>query len=992
MAKKHSPTSTKRPTTKARAQRHEARPEAPASPEASATAAATTATATTATTAKIAARATTSASANASTSAEVTAEHSAQTKRTQSLKKRLIEAKRTLREHVPAGSGPLAYGRYFWQLRNAFVRRHRRAIIGANIGLLVAAILVMVVGMHVCAPDLRKYYERSHVLYDGQNNIIYAHMALGDFYRIRTTVDDVDPLYLKMLIAAEDERFFHHWGVDPFALGRAMLSNLQAGNIVSGASTLTMQVCRLLEPKERSIMSKAEEALGALYLTYYMGREEILNMYLTMAPFGGNIEGVTAASYMYFNHGPQKLSPDEAALLVALPRAPEAMRPDLHPEKARYYRHAVLQRAYKQGLIAADVLAAADAQPLPTRRYPLPQSAYHLGQSLFSGKLEPPEMRSIARQALAEATVTASGDAVPEEVGQTIARVHQEQDQSGIGVPTELYSTIDPLVQNILNDIARRYQEQYGADSEESIALLAVDNRDFSVLGYVGSPSVQHSYVDAVQALRSPGSALKPFAYAMAFEDGLLHPNSLLLDISRLYGAYQPRNYDRKFFGEMTAARALQGSINLPALEVMQAVGATQFVSRLNQFPNAVDKTDHSKELKTYQHGRLHLAPQTQPHLGVILGAVDISLYDLTQLYAALAHDGQIAPLHLINGHTAQKAQLAMSTYQRSAQVAPESERGLAVTASGEVEEAVATTTTEASNDALARDAVFLQNQTLHTAPLLHADAARATYLVMEGTPVPRGHLPAQPVSYKTGTSYKYRDAVAIGSKGGVTVGIWTGRLDGAARQSKSAYETVAPWLFTALEQIPLRPVTKEPLTDSVLLQPQPPQALTKVEIASLGQVFKRANSGSEQDTAQVGALGTPPVEVVTDLNHKPLALEFPLDGGRLQVGASGQVMVRFSGGHGPYYVLVNDVLQEQNSFFTPQHNGFYTVTVIDSAGDSVSHQVLVQGLNDSTEALSAAEPQSNLESSGDAAAASDNESSNSSAVVAPALPAAENQ
>ncbi len=973
MAKKHSPTSTKRPTTKAHALRHEARPEAPTN----------SATATSA-----------SASASANTSDAITVKHSAQDKRTLSIKKCLSAAKATLREHVPAGSGPLAYWRYFWQLRNAFVRRHRRAIIGANIGLFVVAILVLVVGMHVCAPDLRKYYERSHVLYDGQNNIIYAHMAPGDFYRIRTTVDDVDPLYLKMLIAAEDERFFHHWGVDPFAMGRAMLSNLQAGNIVSGASTLTMQVCRLLEPKERSILSKAEEALGALYLTYYMGREEVLNMYLTMAPFGGNIEGVTAASYMYFNHGPQKLSPDEAALLVALPRAPEAMRPDLHPEKARYYRHAVLQRAYEQGFIAADVLAAADAQPLPTRRYPLPQSAYHLGQSLFSGKLEPPEMRSIARQALAEAIVTAAGDAVPEEVGQTIARVHQEQDQSGIGVPTELYSTIDPLVQNILNDIARRYQEQYSNDSEESIALLAVDNRDFSVLGYVGSPCVQHSYVDAVQALRSPGSALKPFAYAMAFEDGLLHPNSLLLDISRLYGAYQPRNYDRKFFGEMTAARALQGSINLPALEVMQAVGATQFVSRLNQFPNAVDKTDHSKELKTYQHGRLHLAPQTQPHLGVILGAVDISLYDLTQLYAALAHDGQIAPLHLINGHTAQKAQLAMSTYQRSAHVAPVS--GLEVTASGEVEEAAATitatTTTEASNDTLARDAVFLQKQTLHTAPLLHADAARATYIVLEGTPVPHGHLPAQPVSYKTGTSYKYRDAVAIGSKGGVTVGIWTGRLDGDARQSKSAYETVAPWLFTALEQIPLRPVTKEPLTDSVLLQPQPPQALTKVEIASLGQVFKRANSGSEQDASQVGSLGTPPVEVVTDLNYKPLALEFPLDGGRLQVGASGQVMVRFSGGHGPYYVLVNDVLQEQNSFFTPQHNGFYTVTVIDSAGDSVSHQVLVQGMSDSTEALSADDIQSNLERSGDAAAASDSESSRHSTVVAPAIPAAENQ
>ena len=284
---------------------------------------------------------------------------------------------------------------WFIHKRQELQKRYRKAIIWGNVGLVVLVLVGMVIGMHIFAPDTSKYETRSPVLFDTQGNVLYSAMTEGDYHRIHTTVHDVDPLYLKMLIAAEDERFYHHIGVDSFAIVRAMLSNVEAGTVVSGASTLTMQVCRLLEPKERSIFNKVKEALGALYLTFYVGREEVLNMYLTLAPFGGNIEGVTAASYMYFGHGPQHLTPDEAALLVALPRAPEGMRPDLHPQKAHYYRHAVLQKAYEDGLIAADVMKLADQEPLPQKRLPLPQTAYHLGQSLFTGKLQPPELDRI---------------------------------------------------------------------------------------------------------------------------------------------------------------------------------------------------------------------------------------------------------------------------------------------------------------------------------------------------------------------------------------------------------------------------------------------------------------------------------------------------------------------------------------------------------------------------------------------------------------------
>ena len=245
--------------------------------------------------------------------------------------------------------------------------------------------------MHLCAPDLSRFYDRSHSLYDKSGNIIYSSMNKDGYHRILTTQSQVDPLYIKMLIASEDERFYSHPGVDVISIGRALWSNITSGSIVSGASTIAMQVCRMLEPKERSIWSKAKEALGALYLTHYYGRDQILSLYLTLAPFGGNIEGVNAASYIYFNHSPKNLTPAEAALLVALPRSPEVIRPDRHPKSARYYRNEVLKKAVTDKIIKQDILAFATKEPIPNVRHALPQDAYYLGQSIFTSKLITPE-------------------------------------------------------------------------------------------------------------------------------------------------------------------------------------------------------------------------------------------------------------------------------------------------------------------------------------------------------------------------------------------------------------------------------------------------------------------------------------------------------------------------------------------------------------------------------------------------------------------------
>lgn len=811
----------------------------------------------------------------------------------------------------------------FIRKRKEWQHRYKKQIILGNIAFVLLVILGIVIGMHIFAPDLTRYYERSQVLYDQDGNLIYSKMNEDDYYRISTTVDDVDPLYLKMLIAAEDERFYHHIGVDSFAIVRAMGSNLESGTIVSGASTITMQVCRLLEPKERTIFNKVKEALGALYLTFYYGREQVLNMYLTLAPFGGNIEGVTAASYMYFKHSPKHLTPAEAALLVALPRAPEAMRPDRHPKTANYYRKQVLAKAVTEGVISQDIMGEAQYDDLPTARYPMPQLAYHLGQSLFTGKLQLQDLPTTT----ATATVATEAAASVASAASTASAEAANAANSSVG--RELHTTIDSEVQQILNQIAAQYQLQYPESSSESIALLAVDNQSFEVKGYVGAASVDVSYVDAVQALRSPGSALKPFAYAMAFEQGLLHPNSILLDISRLYRSYQPRNYDRKFFGEITASAALQASLNLPALEVMRAIGPLQFINHINQFANAKDsEANHRGELKTYTHGRLHLMPYTEPHLGLILGAGGISLYDMTQLYAALAHDGKITTLKLL--------QEPRSTSDATSVTAT-------ANANANAGAGAATDTSDATMD----DVTAVDDS--QWAQLHRADAARATYNILENTPVPYGHLSELKVSYKTGTSYKYRDTWALGSKDNLTVGVWTGRLDGRPSIALSGFEKAAPVLFQVMEELPTRKLYKDDLRPSVLLEPLPPMALTRVDIKEMGLVQKRgAHHGNTEGGPKLAQLGdtndSSNVVAHTD-RTPPLEITFPLDGTRLQVGASARVMLSFKGGQSPYYVLINDELSDSSEYFIPEHNGFYTVTVIDKEGNSKSAQVYIQGV-----------------------------------------------
>ncbi len=930
--------------------------------------------------------------------------------------------------------------------------------------------------MQLCAPDLSRFYDRSHSLYDKSGNIIYSSMNKDGYHRILTTQSQVDPLYIKMLIASEDERFYSHPGVDVISIGRALWSNITSGSIVSGASTIAMQVCRMLEPKERSLWSKAKEALGALYLTHYYGRDQILSLYLTLAPFGGNIEGVNAASYIYFNHSPKNLTPAEAALLVALPRSPEVIRPDRHPKSARYYRNEVLKKAVTDKIIKQDILAFATKEPIPNVRHALPQDAYYLGQSIFTSKLITPEIKAlreltariIGKQVIAseqdthssqisqssqdnqgakEAVVSsnqaklptlskeahdnnsqelasAKGNTLGQDLtvsthGAQLGKNNQEQketinqvievqlsgasikpdqyeafnkaalqdelnqfvnanvDSSNLGqehgnsqglsqsqgpsqglgqgshsteferklkmlnslgpLPRELYTTIDPKVQELLINAVEEYRHSFlGEDKQDSLSIVVVDNDTFEVLGYVGALGTDISYVDSALALRSPGSALKPFAYALAFDQGLLHPNSILLDKGQIYDGYQPRNYDRQFYGELTAAKALQASLNLPAVEVMRAIGPDNFINMINNTKNDIDLYDHSQELNSYVHGSLVLPKQSKPSLSLVLGGCGISLFDLTQLYASLAHDGSSAPLRVLSAKRPSSAMVRKHNYKHHFNAENKKEKTSVRTAGNKPE----------------RSYQSLKENHIHYQTMVRPAAARATYNILQGTPAPFGfgnnYFSLGPkVSYKTGTSYKNRDAWALGSSNNITVGVWTGRNDGSPSYPRTGFNHAAPILFKVITKLTSNDMRKKRIEDDVLLHARPPMALSKIQVKQLGLVTKKedgyqsynANIAPDTQDNQVHKFGS-------KSTIEPLAIAFPTDNSRLSLGSSSEVLIKFSGGKAPYYVLINDELNDNLESFKPTHDGFYQITIIDSLGNSVSSQVYVQGLD----------------------------------------------
>jgi penicillin-binding protein 1C len=387
-----------------------------------------------------------------------------------------------------------------------------------------------------------------------------------------------------MLLAYEDKRFRSHPGMDVWAMLRAGWQLVRHQRIVSGGSTLTMQVVRLLLGEhDRSLWGKIRQALLALALERRLSKDEILALYLRLAPFGGNLEGVRAASLAYFGKEPRRLSIAESALLVAIPQSPQARRPDRSPETARRARDHVLARMLAAGVISHEDAGRAMAEPLaPTTlaRREFPMLAPHL------------------------ADVEVARDAT-----RTVHRL-----------------TLDHRAQAGIEALVRDYVATL--ENRISAAVVVVDHRTGEIVAYVGSPGLldmeRSGAIDMGLALRSPGSTLKPIVYGLAFELGLAHPSTLIEDAPARFGLYVPKNFDSEWHGTVTIRAALIHSLNIPAVKVLEAVGAGRLYSRLQQA--GVDPV---------------LPKGADPSLAMALGCVGLTLVDLAQLYAAIARGGE---------------------------------------------------------------------------------------------------------------------------------------------------------------------------------------------------------------------------------------------------------------------------------------------------------------------------------------------------------------
>jgi len=456
----------------------------------------------------------------------------------------------------------------------------KRAVLWAAGGL-ASLIAVLALLDWALPPDMARYRHVSTEVMSRDGALLRAFTTADGNWRLRTEPAQVEPHYVAMLLAAEDKHFRSHPGIDPGALLRAAGQWIAHGHIISGGSTITMQVARLLEPHRRGIAGKLHDIVRAAQLERRYSKDQILGIYLTLAPFGGNIEGVRAASLAYFDKEPAQLTDAEAALLVALPQSPTRRRPDRHPDIAAKARDRLLVRLAAAGAIDATLAREASAEPVVVKRRAFPFIA-------------PQFAAGLARHAAPGARIVASID----------ARV-EAQVQGAVERATS------------------------GLDGKVGVSVLVVDNRTRAIRAFISGRGADSdgAFLDLTATRRSPGSALKPFVYGMAFDGLMLHPETLIEDAPLDIAGYEPQNFDREWHGTVTAREALQQSLNVPAIRVLERVGPERFIARLRQA------------------GAVMRLPTGKPGLAVVLGGVGINLRDLTMLYAGLANDGEMAPL-----------------------------------------------------------------------------------------------------------------------------------------------------------------------------------------------------------------------------------------------------------------------------------------------------------------------------------------------------------
>ncbi|NVJ59207.1 MAG: penicillin-binding protein 1C [Gammaproteobacteria bacterium] len=426
----------------------------------------------------------------------------------------------------------------------------------------------------------------AQVVVDNNGQPLRVFADKNGVWRYPVTVKQVSPFYLEALIEYEDRWFYFHPGVNPLALFRAIGQWVWYGKPVSGGSTITMQVARLFHPHSKSVSGKLYQIFRALQLEWHLSKQEILTLYLNHAPFGGPIEGVQAASFSYLGKSANQLTRAEGALLSVLPQSPSRLRPDRFPERAEQARNKVMNRLREFNVWTDLELQDAFKEPVIAQYNIAPNEAPLLARHLIQ---QLPKQRVI-------------------------------------------HSTIDRDLQLTLRQLLRDYIESF--PKQTSGAILIAENKTSEIKAYLGSADFsnndRYGHIDMIRATRSPGSTLKPFLFGIGIDQGIIHEQSMLLDVPANFSGYRPENFTKGFSGIVSAREALQRSLNVPAVQLLDAIGPHEFYTRLAQTGLV-----------------LQLPSDSKPNLSMILGGAGTNLLQLVTAYSSLGREGMVQPLKL---------------------------------------------------------------------------------------------------------------------------------------------------------------------------------------------------------------------------------------------------------------------------------------------------------------------------------------------------------
>ena len=587
-----------------------------------------------------------------------------------------------------------------------------KSLIFKRKGILISALLFLLVfiAFFLCVPRPLFNSPYSTVVESTEGKLLGARIAADEQWRF-PSLNSVPEKYEKCLLHFEDRYFYYHPGINPVSLFRSLIQNVKEKKIVSGGSTLTMQVCRMARNQtKRSIKNKIIEMVWALNLELRFSKKEILNVYASHAPFGGNVVGLDAAAWRYFSRPGSELSWAESATLAVLPNAPSLIYPGRLDQELKQKRDRLLSKLLARGEIDSLTYHLSVAELLPGKVNPLPLNAYHLVE---------------------KAALVKNGQ-----------RIH---------------STVDYYLQEQITELVTRHNKKLQANHIHNIAVVVSEVSSRKVKAYVGNvfdgKEFNHNnHVDVVKAKRSTGSILKPFLYCKMIDDGLITPQMLIPDIPTRFGGFTPTNFDQEFNGAVPAAEALARSLNIPAVKMLRNYGTAPFYNFLQ---------------------KAGMSSLTQPPdyygLSLILGGAEISLWDLAGMYTSLV--SILKNYNENDGSYLSKpfSELIWEEREKSS----EKRKGIAVQ------------------------------------PVVRAAAVYSTLLALLEVKRPESEAGWQEfasagnIAWKTGTSFGFRDAWAVGMTRNYVVSVWVGNADGEGRQGLTGITAAAPILFDIFRLLP---------------------------------------------------------------------------------------------------------------------------------------------------------------------------------------------